>query len=112
MEDPLRSKLREVDAAAVELQDALERLRYAVRTIDRARARGTAVSRLVDDGPGRDARRRVRAAWTRLSRALKSYRAESARLMVEQENMTITEVARVTRNARQVISRLYHTSSR
>jgi hypothetical protein len=110
MADPLRSRLQESDEAAAELIAALQRLRDALRTLDLSRADGTSVSRLVSEGPGREARSDVRAAWIRLSHALKAYRAESVRLMVEQEGMTVAEVARLTRNARQVISRLYHSS--
>jgi hypothetical protein len=109
--DPIGEELAELDAAARELAERLEHLRGAVEQIVRARAEGLPVSEIVSSGPGVPARREVRSSWSRLNRALHAYRVEVVRALVDDEDMSISDVARLTGNARQVASRLYHASS-
>jgi hypothetical protein len=110
MRDPIGRPLAELEAAARELADRLELLRGAVAQIEVARAEGLPLSRIVSSGPGVPARREVRSSWNRLNRALHAYRVELVRTLVDDEGMSISDVARLTGNARQVVSRLYHAS--
>jgi hypothetical protein len=68
------------------------------------------MSEILTNGPGVPARREVRASWSRLNHALHDYRAQVVKGLVDDEGMSIAEAARVTGNARQVVSRLYNAS--
>jgi hypothetical protein len=109
--DRLQERLDELDLACQALERESEDLRRAIASVSEMRRAGLRASEIVEHGPGTGARRRVREASLRLTRALHAYRTELVRSMVDEEDRTIAEVARVTRNARQVISRLYHEAS-
>lgn len=108
MGDPFVARLVELDQGCLELTQRLERLREAVVEIRRKRAQGRPVSEIVSSGPGIPARRDVRASWSRLNQALHAYRAQIVKSMVDDEGMSVADTARITGNARQVVSRLYH----
>lgn len=110
--DPFIARLGGVDRTCLELVDVLASLRAALAEVQRMRAQGRPVSEIVALGPAAAARRDVRAAWLRVNRALHEYRVQIVKSMVDGEGMSIAEVARVTGNARQVISRLYHSNRR
>ena len=73
-----------------------------------SREGGQRVSEIIEVGSMAAERRRVRSSWAGLNDALHAYRVQSVRAMVDDEGMSIADAARVTGNARQVISRLYH----
>lgn len=106
--DPFVARLVELDQGCLELTQRLERLREAVMEIARMRTQGRPVSEIVSSGPGVPVRREVRASWSRLNQALHAYRVQIIKSMVDDEGMSIADTARVTGNARQVVSRLYH----
>ena len=106
--DPFDIELDELDQACLDFSEKLEGLRKAIVHIRHLREQGRPVSEVVAFGPGVPARREVRESWSGLNRALHAYRVRLVKSMVDDEGMTITDVARVTRNARQVVSRLYH----
>jgi hypothetical protein len=106
--DRLLRRLAEVEEARAALARELAVLGEAVEYNRRSLAQGRAVSEILGAGPGPAARRRVRGAWSRLNRALHAYRTEVIRSLVDDEGWSLTESARLTGNARQVISRLYH----
>jgi hypothetical protein len=108
--DPLIRELDELERSSQELESKLRDLREAVREIRDALGGGHRISEVLASGPGVPARRAVRESWDRLNRSLHRYRATVIRELVDGEGMTIAEAARVTRNARQVISRLYHST--
>lgn len=109
-QDPLIARLAEVDRACAELQRRIDGLRGAVTDIRQAHASGEPVSKIVASGRGTSARRELRRSWTALNRALHAYRAEEVRSLIDEEGLTLTEAARRSGNARQVISRLYHSA--
>jgi hypothetical protein len=108
--DPFAARLEELDLASLELAERLAGLREAVTEILRSRAAGRRVSEIVVSGPGVPARREVRASWSRLNDALHAYRVQVVKNLVDSEGMSIADAARVTGNARQVVSRLYHSA--
>jgi hypothetical protein len=108
MADPVVDRLLEIDLACRDLADRLRVLQEACAEIRTMRARGRPASEIVADGRGVRARRDVRASWSRVNEALHGYRACLVVSMIDDEGMSIAEVARLTGNARQVVSRLYH----
>jgi hypothetical protein len=109
--DPLRARLDELDEACRELEARSARLRRTAWRIRTELERGTPVSAIAAEGEGLAARREEREAWSRVNGALHSYRVTLVRRLVDDEGLTISEAARVTGNARQVVSRLYHGSA-
>lgn len=106
--DPFEIRLTELDAACLEMSERLEGLRMALVEIRHLHEQGRSVSDIVASGPGVPARKEVRGSWSRLNEALYGYRVQVVRTMVDHEGMSIAGAARVTGNARQVVSRLYH----
>jgi hypothetical protein len=106
--DPFIACLTEIDRSAEALERQIQTLRGAVADIRRMREGGQPVSEIVARGPGVQARRSARSSWLRVDHALRLYRIQIVRSLVDGEHMTIAEAARVTGNARQVASRLYH----
>jgi hypothetical protein len=106
--DAFDIQLDELDHACLDLTEMLEGLRMAIVHIRHLREQGRPVSEIVASGPGVPARREVRESWSGLNRALHVYRVRLVKSMVDDEGMSIADAARVMRNARQVVSRLYH----
>jgi hypothetical protein len=106
--DRLLLQLDEVEAARDALAQELQQLGAALSTTRAMRATGSAASEILEHGPGVEARRRVRRRVLALNEAMHSYRAQLIRSLVDEEGWSIARVARATRNARQVVSRLYH----
>ncbi len=111
-DDPLARRLSDLETARLALVRELEALGQAVELNRELRRRGTTVTDIFRQSPGPATRRRVRQALNRLNEALHAYRAEAVRCLVEEEGLSIAEVARRTGNARQVISRLYQAARR
>jgi hypothetical protein len=109
-QDPLIARLAEVDRACADMERRLDVLRAAISDIRRAHAGSEPMSRIVASGRSVSARRHVRRSWIALNRALHAYRAEEVRSLIDEEGLTLTEAARRSGNARQVISRLYHSA--
>jgi hypothetical protein len=108
--DPLIARLAEVDRACADMQGRIDALRAAASEIREAHADGEPVSRIIVSGRGASARRELRRSWFELNRALHAYRAEEVRSLIDEEGLTVAEAARRSGNARQVISRLYHSA--
>jgi hypothetical protein len=111
-EDRLLTYLDEVDEARTALIAELEALGEAIAFNRRMRLDGRSVVDMFRESPGPEARRRVRQSWLRLNEALHTYRAYCVRALVEEDGWTLSMIARSTGNARQVISRLYHSALR
>jgi hypothetical protein len=106
--DPIAIQLDELDRACLEMRQRIETLHLAIVEIRHLRAQRRPISEIVAHGPGLPARKDVRGSWSRLNETLHAFRVQVVRTMVDAESMSITDVARVTGNARQVVSRLYH----
>jgi hypothetical protein len=102
------AQLAEVERACGELEAASARLRRTAEHIRKSIESGTTASAIVSGTAAMSARRAEREAWSRVNAALHSYRVMLVRSLVDDEHLTISEAARVTGNARQVVSRLYH----
>lgn len=110
MSDPIRERLGQLDIACRDLHQRLQTLRDATAEITTMRARGRSASEIVSGGPGVPARRELRETWSQVNAALHDYRVALVVSMIEDEGMSVSDVARVMGNARQVISRLYHSA--
>ena len=106
--DDFLLQLEALDGSCVQLEERLDGLRRALVEVRRLRKEGQAVSEIVALGPGLPARREVQGSVSRLNAALHAYRVIAIRTIVDHEGLSIAEAARVTGNARQVVSRLYH----
>jgi hypothetical protein len=106
--DRLVARLDEVEAAREALLQELAAFGEAVGFNRQMLLEGCGISDIFRDGPGPAARRQVRDAWSRLNEALHAYRAEAVRTLIDDDGWTLTAAARLTGNARQVVSRLYH----
>jgi hypothetical protein len=108
MTDRVLRRIVQVEEARRALADELEALRVVFEANHRMRLEGSRMSEIFAQGDGPVSRRRVRTAWSRLNRALHAYRVEAIRSLIDDEGWTLSAAARLTGNARQVISRLYH----
>ena len=108
MGDRLIERITEVQEARKALVRELTALGEAMEFNRAARQAGSTVSELFSAGPGPAARKRARDAWSRLNGALHAYRTEAIRILVDDEGRSLASAARLTGNARQVVSRLYH----
>lgn len=100
--------LDDVDRAREELERALADL-GAVTKETRARLeQGMRVSVLHPVAGVGPVRREVSERLTGLNSALMHLRAEAVRLMVDDEGLSLRDVARVVGHSRQFVSRLYH----
>jgi ribosome-binding protein aMBF1 (putative translation factor) len=108
--DLIRKRLDQLDIASRDLDQRLETLRDATAEITTMRARGRSASEIVSGGPGVPARRELRETWSQVNTALHDYRVAIVVSMIEDEGMSVSDVARIMGNARQVISRLYHSA--
>lgn len=106
--DSFLTRLRAIDEASKALRQEFTDLERAIVEVRSAREGGQRVSEIIEIGSVAPARKRVRASWGRLNDALHAYRVQGVRAMVDDEGMSIADAARVTGNARQVVSRLYH----
>jgi hypothetical protein len=106
--DPFLDQVAALDAACLDVERTVKRLRAALKQVSSLRVEGHPASAVLAEGPGAPARRAVRDAWSRLNGALNRYRVQAVRIMVDDEGLTVAQAARVMGNARQVVSRLYH----
>lgn len=108
--DWLLEAIKRVELTGEEAQRAIG---DGVRSIDRARQQlvaGGPVSEIVDDliaRGGRDARLRSSAAIDAFEHAVMEYRVGLIRAMVDDEQLSFTDVGRRLGVSRQMIARLY-----
>jgi hypothetical protein len=106
----LTARLEEVEHACRDLEAASVRLCQTAEGIRRSIEAGRPISKILSGGSGVSARREERQAWSRMNAALHDYRIALVQSLIDDERLTISEAARITGNARQVVSRLYHAS--
>lgn len=100
--------LDEVDRARGELQRALDDLAAVSAETRRRMAEGMQVSTLHPMAGIGPVRRAVSDRLTGLNSSLMHLRAEAVRLMVDDEGLSLRDVARLIGSSRQFVSRLYH----
>jgi hypothetical protein len=105
--DAWMASLRRIDEASRQVIDLLDGLASAAgRAADRVAA-GVRLSETVD-ADAIERRRRILGSLSRLGTALSDNRAAAIRVMVDDEGMTLADVARRYGIPRQIASRLYH----
>lgn len=100
--------LDEVDARRERLAEALARLAEVVEATRRdvsAGAKMSSVHSAIGLGP---VRKEVSDGLAALNSVLMHARAEGIRLMVDEEGLSLRDVARLVGHSRQFVSRLYH----
>ncbi|MCU1601077.1 MAG: hypothetical protein JWO22_1786 [Frankiales bacterium] len=99
VEDEARRLKASVDAAALMLKTAAEQHRDGADLPD-------VIGRLVAEG-GRTTRRSSATAFAAFEAAVTSYRSQVVTALVDQHDMTYTEIARLIGVSRQMVARLH-----
>jgi hypothetical protein len=98
-----------VESAAAVVHETLDRTVATLLVARQERVKGVAlrgtVERLVERG-GTETRRSVDEAFRAYSDAVTAYRAIVIQALVDEEEMTLTEIARLTGVSRQMVGRL------
>ncbi len=111
MHDRLLELLDEVEAARIELIETLDRLGSTL--LDRTQIAAPGY-RLADQDPGAGIQlhEELIDRLVRMHHCVAAARAESVRIMVEEEGLTLSDVAKVLSRPRQLVSRLYRSATR
>ena len=100
----------EAVAAGQALREALDQTDELFMAARRRRLEGVSLARIVttmaEDG-GRSARLSVNEAFAAWTAAITAYRARAIRAVVDEEGMTLSEIARLSGVSRQMVGRLY-----
>lgn len=100
-----------VEGAANDLREQLERLMDALREAQSRRLAGAGAvdiaTGLMARG-GRETRLAPTVAFRKFEAAVTEYRASLIRALVDEDQLTFTEVGRLTGASRQMVARLYH----
>ena len=110
MNERLLALLDDVERARAELSASLERLGETLRDRSLLRDPDTRLSAL-DPLPGTELHERLIACLERMHHAVAAARAESVRVMVDEEGLTLSDVAKLMNRPRQLVSRLYKSAS-
>jgi hypothetical protein len=107
-------RLGDMQTSAVALRELLDRLisksEDARADIDGGRV-AIQVVQTVGDADGREFRRQVHAAARRFERSMQALRGESFRILIEDGNRSMTEVARTAGLSVQMVKRLVESVS-
>jgi len=103
-EDDVLDALR---GAAADLRAALVDLESTALAVQRLRRRGVPFSQIYNDLHIRDLRDRVFERLTTFERAFNATRSLGVRMLVDEEGMTLTQVAHLMHRSRQFVTRLY-----
>lgn len=109
-EDPFTAAAEGVTTAG---RAACEAIDSAVRALEvgaRARSKGTPLVEIVDElisSGGRGVRLSAADAFHEFERAVAEMRARVVRMLVDEDGMSLTEVARRLQISRQAVARLY-----
>ena len=104
----LEDLLGQIEAAALDLEDRLVALRLSLNETRALLARDLPLSQVLAHSHCPAARGAAAAAAAELIDLLHDYRAETVRRLVDDEGWSLTEIAKRSGNARQVVARLYH----
>jgi hypothetical protein len=110
MHEQLLALLDDVEAARVELVETLDRVGAtiadrAVVTDERFRMSEQ------DPVPGVELHEQLIGRLERMHHTVAAARAESIRIMVDEEGLTLSDVAKLLKRPRQLVSRLYRSAS-
>ena len=99
--------LEQLAQSAVDLQRALDEFTSWIATVRAARSEGVPMSELYRSHQLRHVRDTVYERLTTFERSFSSTRAWFVRTMVDDEGMSLTEVAAMLQRSRQFVTRLY-----
>jgi O-succinylbenzoate synthase len=106
----LLALLDDVDTARIELGDALDRMGTSLGDRAAVLEPGFRLSQQ-DPVPGVALHEELIGALERMHHAVAAARAESIRIMVDEEGLSLSDVAKLLNRPRQLVSRLYRTAT-
>lgn len=107
----LLALLDDVERARNDLADVLARTGESLRDRSRVVDPGYRLSEQ-DPSPGVGLHEELISGLERMHHAVASARAESVRIMVDEEGLTLSDVAKLLNRPRQLVSRLYRAAAR
>jgi hypothetical protein len=110
MHERLVELLDEVDTARGDLAETLERVRESLEVRSIVARPGFRLSEQ-DALPGVELHEQLIARLERMHHAVAAARAESIRIMVDEEGLTVSDVGKLLRRPRQLVSRLYRAAA-
>jgi hypothetical protein len=111
MRERLLALIDDVEDARGDLMGSLERLGDSLRRRALLEDPETRLSE-IDPLPGIELHERLIDGLERIHHAIAAARAESIRVMVDEEGLTLSDVAKLMNRPRQLVSRLYRSASR
>jgi EAL domain-containing protein (putative c-di-GMP-specific phosphodiesterase class I) len=110
MKERLLALIDDVEDARADLVVSLERLGESLRQRALLERPETRLSEM-DPLPGTELHERLIDGLERMHHAIAAARAESVRVMVDDEGLTLSDVAKLMNRPRQLVSRLYRSAS-
>ncbi len=113
-EDPFVAAAERVAAAGRTACEAIESAVQALEVGRRARSSGTSLVEIVDEmisAGGRDVRLSAADAFHEFERAVGDLRTRVVCMLVDEDGLSLTDVARRLRISRQAVARLYRDAS-
>ncbi|MGZ4109947.1 MAG: hypothetical protein ACXVQU_07515 [Actinomycetota bacterium] len=110
MKERLLALIDDVEDARADLMVSLERLGESLRRRALLEDPETRLSEM-DPLPGTELHERLIDGLERIHHAIAAARAESVRVMVDDEGLTLSDVAKLMNRPRQLVSRLYRSAS-
>jgi hypothetical protein len=111
MNEHLLALLDDVEDARLALMASLERLAASLQDREVLGEPNTRLS-AIDPVPGVELHEQLIGGLERMHHAIAAARAESVRVMVDDEGLTISDVAKLMNRPRQLVSRLYRSAAR
>ncbi len=109
--DEFVRSLERLDRALKGVEEAIPGFREATKRVGDAVEAGRPVGESLQELHWPTIRRRLEESWTEFQQALYDSRCRSIRIMVDDEGMSLSEIARMRGLSRQLISRLYRDGS-
>ena len=110
MHERLRALLDDVETARIDLTALLERLGQSLEVRTQIGDPGFVLSER-DPVPGVELHEDLIAGLERMHHAIAAARSEAVRIMVDEEGLTMSDVAKLMGRPRQLVSRLYRSAS-
>ncbi len=111
MKERLLASIDDIESARADLMVSLERLGEGLRRRTLLEDPEIRLSE-IDPLPGTELHERLIDGLERMHHAIAAARAESVRVMVDDEGLTLSDVAKLMNRPRQLVSRLYRSASR
>jgi hypothetical protein len=109
-EDWYAASIDRVEAAARSVHEAVDAVVAALAAARQERLAGRPLPAIVESlvaRGGKETRRSADDAFREYTKAVTAYRAAAIQALVDEDGMTLSEVARITGVSRQMVARLY-----